>query len=523
MKRLSSTFSTVAERAAEQANAGSTPENLTSGRLLAGNTVWNFIGTCLPALIAVFCLPVLKRDLGTDRLGIITLGWAIIGYFGLFDLGLSRALTKLVAEKLGQKRLNEIPALVWTSLLLMACLGVVGFAVALGSSSWLVERLLRVPPALQRETLHSFYWISAAIPVVVITAGLRGVLEALQQFRLATAIRVPMGIFTYLGPVLVLPFSRSLVPIMATLVLGRTLAGVAHLWACFRAFPGLQQNRSFHASAVGPLLRFGGWMTVSNVVGPLLITFDRFVIGAIISVTAVAYYATPYEVVTKLLLVPGALAGVLFPAFSTAGVEDRSRLAFLVECGVRYVFIALFPITLLLITFAPEILRFWLGNDFALNSTSVTRWLAAAIFINSLSQVPFVHVQSAGRPDITAKLHLFELPVYLVLLFSLVKTMGIRGAAIAWLLRATIDSVLLFFFSRRLLPESNFAIAKLPLMTAGAMIAFLAATFQTELGIKIFQAGAICVLSAVVAWFWMLTPRERIAVRSRLRGSHAFS
>jgi len=62
MKRLSSTFSTVAERAAEQANAGSTPENLTSGRLLAGNTVWNFIGTCLPALIAVFCLPVLKRD-----------------------------------------------------------------------------------------------------------------------------------------------------------------------------------------------------------------------------------------------------------------------------------------------------------------------------------------------------------------------------------------------------------------------------------------------------------------------------
>src|SRR5689334_15506862 len=74
---------------------------LTSGRLLAGNAVWNLLAICSPLLVALVCLPVLKRGLGTDRLGIISLAWIIIGYFGLFDLGLSRALTKLVAEKLG--------------------------------------------------------------------------------------------------------------------------------------------------------------------------------------------------------------------------------------------------------------------------------------------------------------------------------------------------------------------------------------------------------------------------------------
>jgi O-antigen/teichoic acid export membrane protein len=264
-------------------------------------------------------------------------------------------------------------------------------------------------------------------------------------------------------------------------------------------------------------------MTVSNVIGPLMVTFDRFVIGGMISVTAVAYYATPYEVATKLLFVPAALAGVLFPAFSTVGPIDRGRLARLVEGGVRYVFIALFPITLFLIAFAPEILRVWLGNDFAMNSTAVVRWLAIAIFINSLAQIPSAHVQSAGRPDLTAKLHLFELPLYLVLLFSLVKTMGIRGAAIAWLLRAAIDSVLLFFFSRRLLPESDFAVARLPLMTAAAMIVFWAASAEAGLGIRVLGVGAVSALSAIVAWFWVLTPRERTAVRSRLLGRQAFS
>ena len=122
---------------------------LTSGRLLAGNAVWNLVGTCSPVLVAVVCLPILKRGLGTDRLGIISLAWVIIGYFGFFDLGLSRALTKLVAEKLGQKRSQEIPYLVWTSLWLMAGIGIAGLVAALLLSHWLVSGPLRIPPELQ--------------------------------------------------------------------------------------------------------------------------------------------------------------------------------------------------------------------------------------------------------------------------------------------------------------------------------------------------------------------------------------
>src|SRR5690242_10553527 len=114
------------------------PGDLTSGRLLARNAVWNLLGMCSPAFVAVVCLPILKRALGTDRLGIITLAWVIVGYFGFFDLGLSRALTKLVAEKLGQKRIEEIPTLVWASVWMMAGIGLVGSVTAIVLSHWLV-------------------------------------------------------------------------------------------------------------------------------------------------------------------------------------------------------------------------------------------------------------------------------------------------------------------------------------------------------------------------------------------------
>jgi O-antigen/teichoic acid export membrane protein len=509
------------EPAAVQINAPVHPETLTSGRLLAGNAVWNLLGTCAPVLVAVGCLPVLKRVLGTDRLGIITMAWVVIGYFGLFDFGISRALTKLVAEKLGRKQSHEIPSLIWTSIFLMGGIGVVGAAIAFALSPWLVERFIKVPVNLQHESLYAFYWVSAAIPIVVVTAGLRGVLEAVQQFRIATAIRVPMGIFTYLGPVAVLPFSHSLVPILATLVIGRVLACIAHFWVCVRTVPALKNRCTLQRSMVGPLFQFGSWMTVSNVISPLMVTFDRFVIGWYISVAAVAFYAVPSEIVTKLWFLPAALLGVLFPAFSTAHVSDRSRAVTLFDSGVKFIFVAMFPAMLLLIAFAHQGLQLWLGRDFAEHSTVVVQYLAAAVFINSVGQVPFVHLQSIGRPDITAKLHLLELPFYATMLLLLVRHMGIQGAAVAWTIRIIVDTLLLYVISSRISPENNFVRTRLPLMMVGAVAAFIIAAWPMHMTPKVSIVALVLMVFLVFSWRWILSPRERFLMRSQLRGGHA--
>ena len=42
-------------------------------------------------MVALATIPALVRRLGTDRFGILTIGWAVLGYFSLFDLGLGRA------------------------------------------------------------------------------------------------------------------------------------------------------------------------------------------------------------------------------------------------------------------------------------------------------------------------------------------------------------------------------------------------------------------------------------------------
>src|SRR6266478_5727385 len=118
--------------------------HLTSGRLLARNTMWNLLGSGAPMLVALFSIPILIRGLGKERFGVLTLAWALIGYASLFDLGLGRALTQLVAKKLGTGEEKEIPSLAWTYLLLMLLLGFVGAALVFLISPWLAARGLNV-------------------------------------------------------------------------------------------------------------------------------------------------------------------------------------------------------------------------------------------------------------------------------------------------------------------------------------------------------------------------------------------
>jgi O-antigen/teichoic acid export membrane protein len=488
--------------------------HLTGGRLLARNTIWNLLGSAAPMAVAVFSIPILIRGLGKERFGVLTLAWALIGYASLFDLGLGRALTQLVAKKLGAGEDSEIPKLVWTSLVLMLALGLVGTLAAVLLSPWLVHRALNVPVALQPETLRSFYLLGLSIPIVISTAGLRGLLEAHQRFGLINALRIPMSVYSFASPLMVLPFSRSLFPVVALLVGGRVVGCAAHLWLCLRVAPELRDRIAWHRPAAGPLLRFGGWMTVTNVIGPLMVTLDRFLIGGLVSMTAVAYYATPYEVVTKLWLLPSALMGVMFPAFSAGSSQDRERTRVLFSRSVKSLFLVLFPVMLCTVALAQDGLKLWLGAEFAQHSFRVLQWLAVGVFINSLALVPFTLVQGVGRPDLTARLHLIELPLYLGLLWWLVSTGGIEGAAIAWTARVAVDALCLFGLTRRYLPDKGPMRLQTALLPAAALLILaLAALLQGPIVKGLFLLGTILCF-ALVAWFRVLTPEERTLTQS---------
>jgi O-antigen/teichoic acid export membrane protein len=466
----------------------------------------------------LLAIPVLVRHIGVPRFGLLTLIWTVVGYFSLFDLGLGAALTRMVADRLGTGKTDEIPSLVWTSLALMLGLSIIGTIALAGLSPALAHRVLKVPAELQRESVEAFLLLAGCLPFMITTTGLRGILEAQQRFGIVNAIRIPTNAFTFVGPLAVLPLSHSLVPIVTVLATGRILAWLAYLISALRSMPVLRSDLVFARHHVGYVLRFGTWMTVSNVISPLMFYVDRLVIGAMVSVAAVAYYATPFEVVSRLLTIPSALAGVLFPAFTMSFAQDRQRAAFLLLRGQKYLLLVMFPIILAIVTMANDGLRLWLGTEFARNSTTVLQLLAVGVFFNTLGVLPWVLIQGAGRPDLTAKFHMIELTFYLPILWFMVKHYGVQGAAVAWTLRALLDATFLLCGAQHFL--NRLIVTRLAGATTCSLVLFWTATLPTTMSQRlIFIGAALSALLAASLIFFL--PEERrwlqLTLSSRIR------
>jgi O-antigen/teichoic acid export membrane protein len=416
---------------------------------IARNVALSMAGQVLPMLVALVAIPRLIAGLGTDRFGVLTLGWSLVGYFALFDLGIGWAVTRLVSTRLSEGRPASIPALAWTSMIASFGLGLLGAALLAALVPWLVTAGLRVPPDLTGEAARAFLVLAASLPFVTVLAGIAGVLAGYQRFDLVQAVRGPMLAAIFLVPLLAM--RGGLVPVFASLAAVRVAAALIQLLLAVRAGAGLSGTPVFSRADLGALLRFGGWVSVSNAIGPILVSFDRFVIGAMLSMTAVAHYAAPYEVATRFLVLAVPVGSVLFPAFAASHGRDAGTQARLFRRGVATIVALLLPCMAALAILAPEIIRLWLGPDFVAGSTPVLRWLAIGVLINGLAQVPFFLVHGAGRPDLVARLHLLEVPVYLATLAALIRWRGIEGAAIAWTLRVTVDAAVLFVLARGLL------------------------------------------------------------------------
>lgn len=491
-----------------------------SGSLLARNTLLNFIGQAVPLLVGVVTIPFIVRGLGTERFGLLSLTWVILGYFSIFDLGLGRATTKFVAEALGKGESGRVPRLVWTAVTAQAILGFLGAVILLAVTPLLVERILNIPSNLLGEAKAMFHLLAFAVPVVLISGSFRGVLEAAQRFELVNAVKVPSNTLTFLLPLVGLFLGFRLPGIVALMMVARFGELTAFAALDFHIFRHLCKP-SFSFTLFPHLLGYGSWIMVNTIINPILTYLDRFLIGSFLSMAAVAHYSAPYEVVTRLRIIPASLSMTLFSAFSfLEGIEDRERLGTFFARSIKYILLSLGPIIVMLILFAEQIMQVWLGPDFARESAEVLQILALGVLLNSLAYIPSALLSGAGRPDIPAKIHLLELPFYAALTWAFVRRWGIEGAAGAWALRVVVDACLLFLCSFRTyrLPARLLAINGIPL-AGGAVVGFGVLIYGAKslVGtnpwvLPMLVLFAICCLYACFTWRWVLDGTDQQAI-----------
>jgi O-antigen/teichoic acid export membrane protein len=464
--------------------------------VLIRNTAFNLLGMGSPLVVAVFTIPTLIAQLGTAKFGILTLIWAVVSYLSLLDLGLGRTLTLQISISESRGDAVTTARTTSTALWIMAGIGLLGGLLLTYFAELGVNRLTALPAA--DEVVNATIAMACALPAITLTSGFRGVLEARQRFGVLNIIRIPLGIFTFVGPLFAIFFAGPRLDWIAwTLTAGRYAALVAHAVFAIRSLPIATRTFAFDRKLLRSLFAVGGWLTVSNVVSPLMAYADRFIIGGLVSASAVAYYATPYELVTKLGIIPGALTAVLFPTFASQIGAESKGAAKLFAVSVAILYFTLLPICSALAIFANELLSIWINTAFAEHSAMLLCIFAVGIFINCFAHIPTTLLQSAGRARVTAFIHLAESIPFVIALFFATYYFGAVGAATAWLVRVITDTVILFVAAssivrirwRSVLPYAAIALAT-----------FSAILFES-LWIRvawICGASALCAIAGVV-------------------------
>jgi O-antigen/teichoic acid export membrane protein len=228
--------------------------------------------------------------------------------------------------------------------------------------------VLSIPPDLKEEVARSFPWMVGLFPMTLVAGVGSGALESRERFLLANSLQILGSSLGQIAPVLMAVFvSPSLTVVIPSVAIVQAASTVL-TGVCVYRLEGPFSLRAFDWSEARTLLHYGGWVTVTSAIFPILISADQFLIGSLLGVAEVTHYAVPMNLIVRSQIFPMALGRTFFPRLSSLPRDEAHKLAVRALEALGYGYAAVCAPGIIL---APVFFRYWIGPEFALISAPV--------------------------------------------------------------------------------------------------------------------------------------------------------
>lgn len=495
----------VAERSdGEGARARPTASSLTRLPAHPGRSVlFAYAGIGVPAAIAVLLIPLLLRNLGAARFGLLSLLLSVSAFFMSFDFGTGPALARYSSRVQARPGSDQrIGRLALAGMVVQACVGLGTAAVLFVGLRW-ASRASAVNAGVGES---EFGWavsaVAAATPFALQSGGARSVLEGMGRFGLANSIRAPASASTFAAPIAVSFFSPRLDLMMAGLLAARVATSVAFGLALWRSLPaGLRPIQASYLVRVGKrLLGYGGWVMLGVAAGGLMSLgiLDRLLLDNLLGPAAIVPYSIPSDIILRGLLAPAAIASVLIPLLSVAVVQDRALGPALDRAGLL-LSSQVGPLALVLVLNAEWILQLLARGYVGHASRDILLGMAVGFYVHAVAHAPFAALQALGRPKHASIRHVLELPFYALASFLLVRSGRIEWMGVLWATWAVVDIALLAWLVKSLRPEIRLVESGVSVRFGLWVAGLTAAAIATRTGLP-RAAGIATSVVALVYW-----------------------
>lgn len=420
---------------------------------LIANIMWNFFGQAWMLVITLLAMPFIIHRLGIDLYAMYTLIGIIIGYFGFLQFGLGAASVKYIAQYLSKKDEVNIKKTFWSCLFVYVLVGLLGTIAIASLANILVARFLNIPAELKELSVLVLKIGSLGFLVSMLLGVTSSVMQAIGRFDILNRVGMILGTAQIITTVILLKYGFSLTAVVISNIAVQMI-GVFVYWFCASRLLPFLSKPTFDIATVKRLFKFGGMVTVSSVVVPILVNIEKIFLAIFRPVSALTYYSVPYSIVSRLSVIPSAFSSVLFPTFSYFGDMDSGEVnKDLHYRSALYILFCYAFLMIFFVVFGRSFFALWLGDDFAEKSTNILTILLTAGLINVIAWPSLTFLQGIGKPHIPAAFHLVETIIYVPAAWILISRFGGYGAAFAWLLRVIFDTLLLHIASSIVLKE----------------------------------------------------------------------
>jgi O-antigen/teichoic acid export membrane protein len=477
---------------------------------VALGSMWSLASVGVTLLASLIATPFVLRGLGPEAYGVYAIVQVMIGYLAVADIGMGDASTRFAAGAFARgERQGEASAL-WTSLVIEAIVALPLVAIVVVFAKPIVVHGLKLPAYLQNAAAAAL----AVAAIGFLAKNAATVFNTPQMVRLrfhsVAVINSVTGVLQIALVPVVIWMGGGLVSAVVVIAAGNTLNLLLHFQQARVLLPEVIHPTP-RRELFKPMLRFGIALVVSAFVITLLTQTEKLFLARFDSARAVAYYAVAYTLATIVAIIPRAVKGALFPAFSQLEGEAVDRLY---ARAVRSLSLVIAPIAVAMCLIAEPFLRLWAGAEYARYSLWPFYILLAGNVVGALAHIPTVLLKGLGRADVIARLQLLEIVPFLVSAALFTHWWGALGAATAWSLRMIFDTALLFRVASRYAhisispsPRERIGIASAVALLSASLLLF--ALPDPSIPTRVAVAVATLIAYCAVAWRSLLTIGER--------------
>jgi O-antigen/teichoic acid export membrane protein len=394
------------------------------------NVTMNWIAMVVGMIVPFFLTPIVIRHLGTVAYGVWILAVSTVAYLGLLDLGLRSAIIRYVSKADAQGQEGEAQAAIGAALWFRIVIAV--GAVALSFVLALVfPHLFKVPAGLERPAQITVLMCAFAVAVTLVSGVFGAVLGAIHRFDVLSWVTVAQTALKAVGVIVILRSGRGLIALASWEFTVTLLAGLITWIAAMKIYPTCRVRLG--RPDIKTLKKIWSYsFTTFIIVIAVQVVFntDNIVVGAFISVSAVAFYSIGGSLVAYSRQVVSSVATTFIPMASNLEASGKSdELRRLLLKGTQATLGLALPVSLALLFRGKTFIGLWMGAKFSEQAGTVLQILMISQFFGVANTTAGQIAFGIEKHKSVARWAIAEAALNLSLSILLAKTIGLYGVA----------------------------------------------------------------------------------------------